>query len=138
MVRDGCGGYCFEQNLLLGFALTALGFQAIVLAARVLRSAPEDAVTARGHVLLLIDLDGVPYLVDAGFGGLTLTCGRIGSPLRPPQQRTHGASPGWAQRAAPPDKRGGIQEVLEEAFRLTLPDAPGREAALTRLIAQAV
>lgn len=72
IVRDGRGGYCFEQNLLLAAALTALRFKVGGLAARVLWNAPEGAITARGHMLLRVDLDN-PYLVDAGFGGLTLT-----------------------------------------------------------------
>ncbi|MGH9371674.1 MAG: arylamine N-acetyltransferase family protein, partial [Vicinamibacterales bacterium] len=34
---------------------------------------PEAAVTPRGHMLLLVDLDDRPYIVDVGFGGQTLT-----------------------------------------------------------------
>lgn len=73
MVRDGRGGYCFEQNLLFKHALDALGFRVTGLAARVLWGAPEDTVTARSHMLLRVDLEEQPYIVDAGFGGVTLT-----------------------------------------------------------------
>jgi N-hydroxyarylamine O-acetyltransferase len=73
MVRDGRGGYCFEQNLLLKYALDALGFRVKGLAARVLWNAPEGAVPPRSHMLLLVDLDDRRYIVDAGFGGVTLT-----------------------------------------------------------------
>ena len=73
MVRDGRGGYCFEQNLLLKHELEALGFRVTGLAARVLWNAPEGAVAPRSHMLLLVDLDGGRYVVDAGFGGVTLT-----------------------------------------------------------------
>ena len=76
LVREGRGGYCFEQNLLLYHALQALGFEVTGLAARVLWNA-EGAVRARTHMLLLVDLDGGPYVADVGFGGLTLT-----APLR--------------------------------------------------------
>ena len=76
LVRDGRGGYCFEQNLLLNHALQALEFEVTGLAARVLWNA-EGAVRARTHMLLLVDLDGGPYVADVGFGGLTLT-----TPLR--------------------------------------------------------
>jgi N-hydroxyarylamine O-acetyltransferase len=213
MVRDGRGGYCFEQNLLLSLALTALGFQTIGLAARVLWNAPEGAVTARSHMLLLVDLDGVPYLVDAGFGGLTLTGPlRLQPDIAQPtphepfrliptgdeflmQAQTSGTwrtlyrfglqeqllpdfeVSNWYLSnhpkshfvtgliAARPDRdrryalrnneltmhhldgraerrmltsAKEIQEVLEAAFRLRLPDAPDLEAALTRLIPQAV
>jgi N-hydroxyarylamine O-acetyltransferase len=77
LVRARRGGYCFEHNLLLRDALTALGFEVTGLAARVLWNAPEGAVTPRGHMLLLVDLDDRAYIADVGFGGLTLT-----APLR--------------------------------------------------------
>ena len=73
LVRDRRGGYCFEQNLLLSHVLRALGFSVTGLAARVLWNVPDGVVTPRGHMLLLIDLDDDAYVVDVGFGGLTLT-----------------------------------------------------------------
>lgn len=73
IVRGGRGGWCFEQNLLFGQALRALGFQVTDLAARVLWGAGEDAITRRSHMLLLVNLDGEPYIADVGFGGQTLT-----------------------------------------------------------------
>ncbi len=73
LVRDGRGGYCFEQNLLLKHVLDALGFRVTGLAARVLWNMPEGTVPPRSHMLLLVDLDGGRYVVDAGFGGVTLT-----------------------------------------------------------------
>lgn len=73
LVRDGRGGYCFEQNLLLSQVLQALGFQVTELAARVMWNVPEGVITPRGHMLLRIDLDEQSYVVDVGFGGLTLT-----------------------------------------------------------------
>jgi N-hydroxyarylamine O-acetyltransferase len=73
LVHDRRGGYCFEQNALLGHALRALGFRVTDLAARVLWGQPEGAITPRTHMLLRIDLDGQAYLVDAGFGGQTPT-----------------------------------------------------------------
>jgi N-hydroxyarylamine O-acetyltransferase len=77
LVRDGRGGYCFEQNLLFAHVLTAIGFRVTGLAARVLWNQPEDAVTPRSHMLLLIDLEGEQYIADVGFGVITLT-----APLR--------------------------------------------------------
>ena len=73
LVRDGRGGYCFEQNLLLKHALDTLGFRVTGLAARVLWNMPEGVVPPRSHMLLLVDLDGRRFIVDAGFGGVTLT-----------------------------------------------------------------
>jgi N-hydroxyarylamine O-acetyltransferase len=77
LVRDGRGGYCFEQNLLLYHALRAIGFEVTGLAARVLWNVPEGVVRARTHMLLLVAVGGRPYVADVGFGGLTLT-----APLR--------------------------------------------------------
>ena len=73
MIRDGRGGYCFEHNVLFKHALDALGFCVTGLAARVLWGAAENTVTARTHMLLRVDLDRQSYIVDAGFGGVTLT-----------------------------------------------------------------
>lgn len=77
LVQEGRGGWCFEHNVLLGTALTAIGFQVTGLAARVIWNVPPGAAPPRSHMVLRVDLDGVPYIVDAGFGGLTLT-----APLR--------------------------------------------------------
>ena len=73
LVQDGRGGYCFEHNLLLKHALDALGFRVTGLVARVLWDTPKGIVTPRDHMLLRVDLDDQPYIVDAGFGGVTLT-----------------------------------------------------------------
>lgn len=77
LVAGGRGGWCFEHNSLLGHALAALGFRTTPLAGRVVWSAGEDAVTARTHMILRIDLDGQSWLADVGFGVMTLT-----APLR--------------------------------------------------------
>lgn len=73
IVLEERGGYCFEQNLLLKAVLESLGFKVRGLAARVLWNQPPDAITARGHMLLLVEIDTVPYIADVGFGGQTLT-----------------------------------------------------------------
>lgn len=73
LVREKRGGYCFEQNLLLGHALKAMGFHVTGLAARVLWNAPPAAIPARSHMLLLVDIDDTAYIVDVGFGGMTPT-----------------------------------------------------------------
>lgn len=73
IIRRGHGGYCFEHNLLFMNALEALGFAVGGLAARVLWGQPADAITARSHMLLGIELDDRIYVADVGFGGLTLT-----------------------------------------------------------------
>lgn len=67
------GGYCFEQNGLFRRVLEALGFAVTGLAARVLWGQPAEAVTPRTHRALLVTLAGEHWLVDVGFGGLTLS-----------------------------------------------------------------
>ena len=74
LVREGRGGYCYEQNILLSHALQALGYSVTGLAARVLwNSAVAGAVPPRTHMLLRVVLDGQSWLADAGFGVLTPT-----------------------------------------------------------------
>jgi N-hydroxyarylamine O-acetyltransferase len=78
MVLGGRGGWCFEHNTLFRHALEALGFSVTSLAARVLWGlVPGSPVGARSHMLLRVDLDGLPYIADVGFGGNVLT-----APLR--------------------------------------------------------
>ena len=58
----GGGGYCFEQNTLLRAALRELGFDVTTHLGRV-------GSYALNHMLLRVDIDGVPWLADTGFGG---------------------------------------------------------------------
>jgi N-hydroxyarylamine O-acetyltransferase len=71
------GGYCFEQNRLFTLALQALGFSVTGLIGRVVWNRPEDAIAPRSHQVLLIEIDGIAYIADVGFGSLTPT-----TPLR--------------------------------------------------------
>lgn len=73
LIKDGRGGWCYEQNLLFQHALEAIGFRVTGLAGRVFMDRPADAVPPRTHMMLRVDLDDVSYIVDAGFGGMTLT-----------------------------------------------------------------
>lgn len=76
MVRNGRGGYCFEQNLLFRHVLIELGYKVTGLAARVMWNNPT-AMPPRSHMLLRVDFGGQTRLADVGFGGMTLT-----APLR--------------------------------------------------------
>lgn len=67
LVHRRRGGYCFEQNQLFLRALTAMGFDARPLLARVWLMA--DGVPPLTHTLNLIQIDGQPWIADAGFGG---------------------------------------------------------------------
>lgn len=63
------GGYCFEQNGLFLRVLTAIGFDAAAMIARVRWMLPDDAPpTARTHQLTRVTIDGGAWLVDVGFG----------------------------------------------------------------------
>lgn len=74
LVTEGRGGYCFEHNLLFSQVLKTLGFKVVQLAAR---AHLENDLTARTHMLLLVELDEGTYIADVGYGGQTLT-----APLR--------------------------------------------------------
>ena len=73
LLHGGRGGYCFEHNGLLLRALETLGYEVSGLAARVLWNAAENSITPRAHMLLKLEIGGSDYVVDVGFGGLTLT-----------------------------------------------------------------
>jgi N-hydroxyarylamine O-acetyltransferase len=89
ILRQGRGGYCFEQNALFAHVLQLLGFHIKRLAARVLWNLPIGLVVARGHKLLLVDVENEgPYVVDVGFGGLSLT-GPLKLEMNIPQQTPH-------------------------------------------------
>lgn len=64
-LEPGGGGYCFEQNTLLGAALRELGFDVTILLGRV---GPADR-RMLNHMLLRVDVGGRPWLADVGFGG---------------------------------------------------------------------
>jgi N-hydroxyarylamine O-acetyltransferase len=61
------GGYCFEQNRLFLDALSALGFEARSLLARVWLAA--EGTPPLTHTLSLVRIDGREWIADAGFGG---------------------------------------------------------------------
>lgn len=68
------GGYCYEQSGLFKRVLTELGFDVVGLTARVRWMAPPGApARPRSHMALRVVLDGTPWLVDVGFGGLVAT-----------------------------------------------------------------
>jgi N-hydroxyarylamine O-acetyltransferase len=72
LLRQGRGGYCFEQNLLFAAALRAIGYTVSGLIARVLWNQPEDAITGQTHMLLLASAGNGRWLADVGFGSMTL------------------------------------------------------------------
>ncbi|ORV93426.1 arylamine N-acetyltransferase [Mycobacterium interjectum] len=96
LVRRGRGGYCYEQNGLMGYALCEIGFRVRRLAGRVVWMLPPGAPPpAQTHTVLAVTFPGSqgPYLVDVGFGGQTPT-----SPLR--------------------IETGSVQQTTREPYRL--------------------
>ena len=75
LVHRHRGGYCYEQNGLMGYVLEELGFGVERLAGRVVWLNPDGPLPAQTHHVLSVtapDVDG-RLLVDVGFGGQTLT-----------------------------------------------------------------
>lgn len=65
------GGWCFEVNTLLEWALRDIGFSVAPLSGHVGRSAETPALTDN-HKCLRVDLDEGAFLVDVGYGGSQL------------------------------------------------------------------
>jgi N-hydroxyarylamine O-acetyltransferase len=61
------GGWCYEMNGLLGWALTAIGFRIMPVAAGILRVERGDAALGN-HLVLLVELERRLYLADLGMG----------------------------------------------------------------------
>lgn len=96
LVHRRRGGYCYEQNGLMGYVLAEIGFQVRRLTGRVVWMRPADGPPpAQTHTVLAVTFPGCggPYLVDVGFGGQTPT-----SPLR--------------------FETGGVQQTTHEPYRL--------------------
>jgi N-hydroxyarylamine O-acetyltransferase len=66
LVLSRRGGWCYEMNGLMAWALEQIGFRVTRLAGAVVRqTAGDDSIGS--HLVLLVHLDR-PYLVDVGFG----------------------------------------------------------------------
>jgi arylamine N-acetyltransferase len=75
MITRRRGGYCFEQNGLLGHVLDTLGYEVDRLTGRVVWMDTSGRTAARTHLVLRVRVPGesTDQLVDVGFGGQTLT-----------------------------------------------------------------
>lgn len=67
IVHGGRGGWCYEMNGLLQWALERIGFEVTRMAAGVLRSERGDRALGN-HLVLAVEIDGEPWLADVGFG----------------------------------------------------------------------
>lgn len=106
LVTSRRGGYCFEHNALLAWALSSVGFEVTPLSARVRLGRPSDFVPARTHLFLRVDLDGTSWLVDGGIGGLSPTAAlglheRVQKTPHEPRRLVQvGDWDGWSRRGA--------------------------------------
>jgi len=66
IVIQGRGGWCYEQNELLDWALSEIGFRVTQHAGGVMRDSNGQSAVGN-HLVLIVDLDR-PYLADCGFG----------------------------------------------------------------------
>jgi N-hydroxyarylamine O-acetyltransferase len=69
IVRRGRGGWCYEMNGLMGWALGEIGFSVTRMAGAAMRELRGDS-TIGNHLVLRIDLPGepTPWIADVGFG----------------------------------------------------------------------
>ena len=67
IVARGRGGWCYEMNGLLAWALDEVGFDVTRLAGAVMRDVAGDGVIGN-HLVLLVRIDGEDWIGDAGFG----------------------------------------------------------------------
>lgn len=72
-IKQRRGGYCYEHNSLFQYVLRDIGFAVEGLAARIRMNVPDDVMTPRSHMLLLVEVEGEQFIADTGFGRLTLT-----------------------------------------------------------------
>ena len=67
LIVERRGGWCYEMNGLLGWALTEIGFSVMRMTGGVMRSEQGDSVFGN-HLVLRVDLDEQSWIVDAGLG----------------------------------------------------------------------
>lgn len=102
------GGWCYEMNGLLGWALQEIGFEVTRLAGAVMRDVVGDGVIGN-HLVLLVRIEGENWIGDVGFGDgliepVALREGPIaGNPLR---CGLHSVGGGWWRYANDPRSGG--------------------------------
>jgi N-hydroxyarylamine O-acetyltransferase len=67
LILERRGGWCYEMNGLLGWALEEIGFSVTRMTGGVMRSEEGDAAFGN-HLVLRVDLDDESWIADAGLG----------------------------------------------------------------------
>jgi len=111
LLFDRRGGYCFEQNTLFRAMLGELDFEVKTYAARVLWGTPPDIEPPLRHMVLIVNVSGVDYLCDVGFGGQTAT-----GPLRM-RREVEQETPHDLYRLLEVDGTWTLEAKIEEIWR---------------------
>jgi N-hydroxyarylamine O-acetyltransferase len=102
IVHHKRGGWCYELNGLMGWALGEIGFDVMRTSAGVMRESMGDQRLGN-HLCLLVRLDR-SYLVDVGFG----------SSLLEPLPLEHGSREDWPYRVALTPVEDGYWRFTEQ------------------------
>jgi N-hydroxyarylamine O-acetyltransferase len=127
IVVEGRGGWCYEQNGLFGWALSAIGFDVQRVAGGVMREHVGET-TAANHLCLLVGAADSParYLADVGFGGSMIR------PI-PLVAGEHEQAPFIVGLERPDDDHWRFWESQGEGkFSFDFIDEPASEAALAK------
>ncbi|OTG64405.1 arylamine N-acetyltransferase [Acinetobacter sp. ANC 4470] len=72
LLDQGREGYCLEQSTLTKIVLNELGFETFNLLGRVYyQNMKVEMAPTRTHLVTIVKIDGILYLYDPGFGGMT-------------------------------------------------------------------
>jgi N-hydroxyarylamine O-acetyltransferase len=116
------GGWCYEMNGVMGWALREIGFDVTRLSAGVMRERFGDSRNGN-HLCLMVKLDQ-PWLVDVGFGG------SLAEPL-PMQATEREDRPYQLRMTEAPDGYWRFSEVAHsDPFSFDFRAAPADEALL--------
>ena len=120
------GGWCYELNGVMGWALKEIGFEVVRMSAGVMRVQAGDAQLGN-HLCLLVGLDQ-PYLVDVGFGGSLAEP----LPLRASEREDRPYRLGLSEIGDSYWRYAEIAHGDGDAFSFDFRAAPGDEALLAR------
>jgi N-hydroxyarylamine O-acetyltransferase len=142
IVEQGRGGWCYEMNGLLGWALDELGFNVTRATGSVMREMFGDSTNAN-HLVLRVELPEGLYLADVGFGdgprdpipvatgafrseGFEFNMHRVDDPWWRLHSHSLGAAPSFDFNLAPADESQlaaqceNLQTDPQSHFRLNL------------------
>lgn len=117
------GGYCYELNGLFALLLEALGYRVSRLSGRTVEGVHGELGPEFDHLVLRVDLDEGPYLVDVGFGE------SVRDPMALQPGADHRDTVGRTYRLEVAEDGWDLRERLEpddEAFDVVAELSPGQ------------